>query len=606
MTEETVVTVPDLFDRAIAAHPREAALSRWHPTFQRRVSTELLRREVSRVAAGFLSLGLKIGDRVLLISENRPEWAIIDYATMFAGGILVPVYPSLTVAQLKYLLENSGARLAIASTQALLDKLVEASDNMPNLSQIMVVDQDAASSDVMHLESAAVMGDTLLAERPEAWRQPAARLGRDDVATIIYTSGTTGPPKGVMLSHGNLVSNIGALCEVLDSGGHDTALSYLPLCHVTQRLADYYYFSRGVNIVYVGLEDLTACLTSVRPTTFPGVPRVFEKAKEAILHKVSRSSPILRALFHWAIRVGHEASHRRIEGRSLGTWLSLRHAAADRLVLARVRAGLGGNLRYVVSGGAPLLREIQEFFLAVGIPILEGYGLTESTVLTINRMGRIVPGTVGPPLPGVELRILAGTDAEGGDGEIVARGPGIARGYYLDIRRTDEVFKDGWLYTGDLGRMDAAGNLVITGRKKDLLVTSGGKKVAPALIEQAISASDLVSQIVVVGDGRKYVSALVVPDRVRLTAHCRSAGIAREGAAAFDALLEHPDVRALYDEIIRQRTSEFARFERIKRFALIPSEFTVEGGELTPTLKIKRRVVEEKYKDLIESMYKEG
>ena len=590
------MTLTGLFDRSIASHPRSAALVLWTPRYARTVSSADLAQKVARVAAGLMALGIKKGDRVLLISENRPEWAIADYSTLFAGGILVPVYVSLTVPQLNYILENSGAKIAIASTQELLDKLLAAAVGVRNLGQVIVMDEGAAAQDVMHLDSVAAMGDDLLAKSPGAWREPASRVRPEDVATIIYTSGTTGPPKGVMLSHGNLTSNVEALTSVLDFRSTDSALSFLPLCHVTQRIADYCYFHRGARITYVKIEDLGASLAQVRPTTFPGVPRVFEKARDAILAKAAKKPAVLRALFRWALPVGREMGRCRTEGRQPGAGLRMRHALADRLILSRIRAGMGGRLRFAVCGGAPLNREVMEFFLGAGVPILEGYGLTESTVLAINTEARPRPGTVGPPLPGVELRIEE-------DGEILVHGPGVGRGYYLDIKRTEEAFADGWLRTGDLGRLDEEGNLVITGRKKELLVTSGGKKISPALIEQGILGDQLVSQVVLVGDGRKYVSALVVPDRTRLEDWCRQRGVPAGNHTSFEQVLVLPEVRDLYGKIIERCNKSLSPYEQVKKFVLLPAELTLEGGELTPTLKIKRRVVEEKYRDLIDSLY---
>jgi long-chain acyl-CoA synthetase len=464
-----------------------------------------------------------------------------------------------------------------------------------------VIEQGAAAEDVMHFSSVCAMGDDLLAGSANAWREPASRLRADDIATIIYTSGTTGQPKGVMLSHGNLMSNITVLGEVLDFRADDTALSFLPLCHITQRLADYCYFSHGVHVVYVKIDDIAPALATVQPTTFPGVPRVFEKARDRILARVAGRPAPVRALLHWAIGVGREMGRCRIGAVAPTAWLRLRHALADRLALSRVRRGLGGRLRYTVSGGAPLNAEVMEFFLAMGLPILEGYGLTETTVLSINRPDRFRPGTVGPPLPGVELRMEA-------DGEILVRGPGVARGYYLDVKRTEQSFVDGWFRTGDLGRLDEHGHLVITGRKKDILVTSGGKKVSPAMIEQSMLQENLVSQVVLVGDGRKYVSALLVPDRNRLLAWCRERGLAAEtpeNGVAFERLLENDEVRRIYQEIVERSNRPLARYEQIKKFSLLPKEFTLEGGELTPTLKIKRQVIEEKYRPVIESMYTE-
>jgi len=588
--------VTDLFDKHVATCASDAALEHWTPKGSRTFATKDVARQVSRVAAGLIALGLKPAERVLLIAENRPEWAILDYATLYAGGVLVPVYTSLTIPQLQYILDNSGASIVVASNQALLDKLLAAAKGAPGLRQVVCIEPEASGPGVISLETIAARGDELLGRSPVSWREKASLTRENDIATIIYTSGTTGPPKGVMLSHGNLTSNVKTLCEVLDFSASDTALSFLPLCHVTQRLADYCYFVQGVHIVYVGLEDLSASLTAVRPTTFPAVPRVYEKARDSILTKVSKRPPLARALFHWGVGVGREAGRCRIERREPDPWLKLRHAVADHLVLSRVREGLGGRLRYVLSGGAPLNPEVMQFFLAAGVPILEGYGLTETLVLTVNRLERFKPGSVGPPLPGVELKL-------DDDGELLARGAGICQGYFRDEERTRESFANGWFRTGDLARIDEEGHLKITGRKKELLVTSGGKKVSPALIEQTILSNNLVSQVALVGDGRKFVSALLVPDRGRLLARCEQQGGARRQDASYETLLERPEIRLIYEGIIDMANRDLARYEQIKKFVLLPSEFTVEGGELTPTMKIKRRVVEEKYRALIESLY---
>jgi long-chain acyl-CoA synthetase len=596
------MTIPELFDRSVQEHPRPQAMTAWRPGFERHLSTDALRHQVARLAAGLLALGMKKGDRVLLISENRPEWAITDYATQFSGGILVPVYVSLTSPQLHYILDNSGARFAVASTQALLDTLLAAVHDLPNLSQVIVIDQDAAAEDVMHLESVCSMGDELLAGNPEAWRHPAQRLHEDDVATIIYTSGTTGPPKGVMLSHRNLVSNILALEQVLDFRPDDVALSFLPLCHITQRLADYCYFHSGAHIVYVGLEHLPSAMQGVRPTTFPGVPRVFEKARDAVLARGMSSPWPLRALFRWALAIGRAAAISRLEGRATGAWLRLRHALADRLVLSKVRRGMGGRLRYLASGGAPLGSEVATFFLSIGVPVLEGYGLTETTVLTVNRRDSLTPGTVGTPLPGVTIAFEE-------DGEIIACGPGVARGYYRDVARTERDFhQEGCFRTGDIGQIDDRGNLRITGRKKELLVTSGGKKIPPHLIEQVLMGHELVSQAVLVGDGRKFISALIVPDRARLLARCREMGLDGPGESdeAWQRVLQEPRVRALYDELVREANHDLSRFEQVKKFVLLSSELTIAGGELTPTLKVRRQVIEQKFRDQIEPLYQEA
>ncbi len=594
------MTLTGLFERSVAAHRRDVAMRHWTALRDRALSSDELMRRVARCAAGLRALGIRPGERVLLICENRPEWAIVDYATQFTGGVLVPVYPSLTIDQIRYILENSEAACAVASTQTLVGRVCEAAASLRHpagpLRHIVAIDEATTGPDVIHYRSLLAMGDEALAAAPESWRERAASISPDDIATIIYTSGTTGTPKGVMLSHRNIVSNVETLCEVLDFSPSDTALSFLPLCHITQRIADYCFFHRGVTIVHVPLEEVSRALAAVRPTTFPGVPRVFEKARDAILARVARQGRLRRRLATWALGVAAQALTAREAGRPAGAWDRLPLKIADRLVLERIRDGLGGRLRWVVCGGAPLRADVMRFFLSIGVPILEGYGLTETGVLTINRFGSATPGSVGPALPGVRIRI-------DDDGEVLAAGPGVSHGYFRDPDRTAASFRDGWFHTGDLGRLDETGRLAITGRKKDLLVTSGGKKVAPAPIEQAILASGLVAQAVLVGDRRKYVTALLVPDRERLLARCRETGIAANGSAPWDALLRQDPVRAMFRSLLDEVNGGLARFEQIKDFVLMEREFTQEAGEMTPTLKLRRSVIEEKYRDLIASLY---
>ena len=594
------MTIPSLFDRSCAARPRDKAVRWWSPAFDRCLSTAGMQEEVARLAAGLLDAGLQRGERVVLISENRPEWALIDYATLFAGGVLVPVYPSLTAEQLRYVLADCAAAFAVASTPALLEKLQVAGRGLlaPEgpLRHLVAVD-DPGGGGVTPLADLAAHGAGRIAQGDDSWRRCADALRDDDLATIIYTSGTTGPPKGVMLTHANITTNVRMLGETLDIAASDLSLSFLPLCHVTQRIADYVFFDRGVTIVYVALEDLSRALPVIRPTIFPGVPRVFEKARDAILARAGRKAAPMRALFRGALDVGRVMARHRLAGEEPTSWLRWKHALADRVVLSKVRDGLGGRVRYLVSGGAPLDRQVMEWFLSFGIPIIEGYGLTETAVLTINRPENPRAGTVGLPLPGVELRIDA-------TGEILAAGPTVSRGYFNDPQRTSASFRDGWFHTGDLGRFDKRGCVVITGRKKELLVTSGGKKVAPVPIEQAIVGSGLVSQAVLVGDRRKFLSALLVPHRDHLLNACRRLGIS-SADAPWESLLQNQEVIALYRDMLTSVNRSLARFEQIKNFALLPRELTQEAGELTPTLKLRRAAIEEKYRPVIDALYEE-
>jgi long-chain acyl-CoA synthetase len=429
-------------------------------------------------------------------------------------------------------------------------------------------------------------------------KRRAAEVAPENLATLIYTSGTTGDPKGVMLTHDNIVSNVhGALAAFGDFGPRDVALSFLPLCHIFERMGGHYLMlQQGVTIAYAeSVEKVPANMVEVRPTLMLSVPRLYEKMYARVREKVAADSALKQRIFRWALGVGRQVFHGRVEHRNPGLGLRARHALADRLVFAKIRERTGGRLRLFVSGGAPLAREIGEFFGAVGLIILEGYGLTEtSPVIAVNRPDRMKPGSVGPPLQNVEVNIAE-------DGEILTRGPHVMQGYYHKPEATAEAIdRDRWFHTGDVGIIDAEGFLVITDRKKDIIVTSGGKKIAPQPIENVLKTNPLIGEIVMIGNKRNFPSALIVPNFDNLQKWARAHGVT---AASAEDLVRDPRVVALYDQTIKDLTKDLAQFERIKKVALLPREFTLEAGELTPTLKVKRRVVEQKYKDVIDQLY---
>ncbi len=429
------------------------------------------------------------------------------------------------------------------------------------------------------------------------FRDAARQVGPDDLATIIYTSGTTGEPKGVMLTHGNLVANLEAGSQVLELSQADVALSFLPLSHGFERMVSYIYLFTGVSIVFAeSMETIARDIGTVQPTVVTGVPRVYEKIQARIVTTGEGASPAKAAIFRWAVKAGIAKARARLTGRTPGTLVSARAAVADRLVFSTIRQRLGGRIRFLVSGSAPLGASVLEFFHGIGLPIVEGYGLTETApILTVNPANAPRAGTVGRPLPNVELRIAP-------DGEILARGPNVMTGYYNKPEATREVLKDGWFATGDIGALDAEGYLRITDRKKDILVTSGGKNIAPQPIEDVLRRSPLVAEAVVLGDRRRYVAALLVPEFTALER--RLQGLGRPPAAR-DELVTRPDVVALYQEIVDALNRDLSPYERVKRMALLPSEFTVASGELTPTLKVKRRVVEERWRTQIEALYRD-
>jgi long-chain acyl-CoA synthetase len=418
----------------------------------------------------------------------------------------------------------------------------------------------------------------------------------DDLATIIYTSGTTGEPKGAMLTHGNIASNVAAGLRVFDLSPTDTQLSFLPLCHIFERMAGLYaMLGGGVTIAYArGLETVAEDAQELRPTILTGVPRFFEKVYARVMENAFALPPLRKVIFHWGLRTGREVARLRFARRRPGPWLAFRARIADRLVGHKIRERVGGRLRFCISGGAPLPPKVMEFFFAVGIPVLEGYGLTEtSPVICVNTLGREKPGSVGPPIPGVEVKI-------GDEGEILTRGPHVMKGYFGNDEATRAAIRDGWFHTGDVGHLDADGYLVITDRLKDLLVTAGGKKVAPQPLEGRLKTSRWIAEAVLLGDHRPYVVALLVPNFVNLETYAKNHGWTFSGK---DDLVRLPQALAMYQAEVDALNAGLAPFETVKRFALLTRDLSQEAGELTPTLKVRRRVIQQKFADLIESLY---
>ncbi|HXI03340.1 MAG TPA: long-chain fatty acid--CoA ligase [Candidatus Saccharimonadales bacterium] len=571
-------------------------LVRWTPAGARGLDSRAVLEGVERLCLAWRGLGLQGGERVAILSENRPEWVLTDYALLASGVVPVPIYTSLTPPQIEYILSNSGAVGIVVSTPELLGRLMEVRHRLPDLKHVILVDSAGREDPgVIPWNDLMGRGRELKLRDPDAFTRLARTAGAGDLATIIYTSGTTGEPKGVMLTHGNLVSNVLGIQEVLRFTPSDRALSFLPLSHVLERTADYLYMLSGVTIVHVEIEEIAAALPAMRPTILVAVPRLYEKMRDRIQEKVAQAPALRRRLFGWAREVGRRVFLEPLAGGPSPSLADrMRLAIADRLVLSKVRAGIGGRVTCAVSGGAPLPRDVLDYFLTLGIPIAEGYGLTEtSPVLAVNDPKAIRPGTVGPPLPGVEIRIAD-------DGEILARGPGIMRGYFHDPESTAEALRGDWFHTGDVGDLDSRGCLRITDRKKDLIVTSGGKNVAPQLLEQALTSTGLVSQAAVFGDRRKFISALLVPNFEAVERMLRARGRAWPGAkeAVRDEL-----VQEIFHRTVEEAMRSFARFEQVKRFALLPEAFTIESGELTPKMSIRRRIVEKKNRDLIESFY---
>jgi len=549
---------------------------------------------VKLVAAALESHGVMRGDRAAILSENRPEWALADYGCLCAGVIDVPIYATLTAAQVAYALRDSGAKLLFCSDASQLAKAMEACETCPQDVRVVVFDEGVERpSGVMGWREFLAGGDALARSWTDtAFRIRARQAAPDDVATMLYTSGTTGDPKGVMLTHDNVSSNVRACTQELPIGRQDTTLSFLPLSHILQRMVDYLFFWVGCSIAYArSVLTVIEDMQTVRPSVVVSVPRLYEK----IYNGVRDVRGVKRSIVEWALDVADRAGRVRLNDREPPAFLAARYAVADRLVFSRVKAALGGRLRFFVSGGAPLAQDLNRFFYSIGLLILEGYGLTETTPVTnVNTPERFRIGTVGPPVPGTEIRIAQ-------DGEILVRGRQVMKGYYNKPEATAEAIDpEGWFHTGDVGEIDRDGFLRITDRKKDLIVTAGGKNVAPQPIENRLKTSRYVEQAVLVGDGRKFVSLLVVPGFPALEAWAAEQGISVEDRRR---LLEDARVQAHMEHEVATHLRDLASFETPKKIVLLADEFTIEDGSLTPTLKVKRRVVEERFAHAIDTLY---
>ncbi|MBX5477464.1 MAG: long-chain fatty acid--CoA ligase [Pyrinomonas methylaliphatogenes] len=601
LSPDEPATLVEVFERAARNVRKPDMLNykrdgRWHA-----ISTDEFIARAHRVAAGLRSLGIRRGDRVALLSENRPEWTITDAGCQFAGATDVPIYPTQAPAQVRYILDDAQARALFIQHRASFARIAEQVRACPTLERVIFFDPEGArEAGAMTLAELEERGRALLEERPHLVEESARAVRPDDLATLIYTSGTTGEPKGVMLTHMNLVSNLLDSCVELRLNERDVALSVLPLSHVFERLLMYVYVHFGVSVYYAeSIEKLAENMREVRPTVMAAVPRLFEKMYARIRERAAAGGPIKAKLLDWAIEVGKEWAKRTLGGERVPFALALQHRLASRLVFSKWKEAVGGRLRYFVSGGAALPAELGYIFTGAGLTILQGYGLTEtSPVISVCTLSANRMGTVGRPIRNVEVRIAA-------DGEIEVRGPNVMRGYYNKPEETRAAFtEDGWFRTGDVGMLDRDGFLIITDRKKELFKTSGGKYIAPQPIEQKLKESPLVSQAVLVGDGRRFPAALIVPDWQKLRSFAAEKGMAVDQKTD-EELAHDPRIVALVQREVDRLMQDFSQYERVKRIALLARELSIEGGELTPTLKIKRRVIDEKYRDVIERIYAE-
>jgi long-chain acyl-CoA synthetase len=601
---ETPQTLPALCLSALKAHARADVLNYKQGGHWQHISASEVWRRVRAIALGLDALGLRKGDRIALLSENRPEWSLTDLAILSVGAVNVPIYTTQAVEQVRYILEDSQARVLFVSNRRVFRHARPGIEPVESLERLIFFDEVAeGQANALTLAELEAQGATRDAAEPEAFNRLTRAIAPDDLATIIYTSGTTGEPKGVMLTHANFVSNVYAITSDLPISSADTSLSVLPLSHIFERTAFYVFCWNGMAVHYApSVDQLAEYLQEVRPTVMTAVPRLFEKVYHKIVKRGMSATGWRKRLFVWALETGKRQAELHDRGVAVPPLLELQQELASLLVFSKWRAGVGGRLRYFVSGGAPLSPALSYAFIAAGIPILQGYGMTEACIVAANRPENNKVGSIGLPFPGIEMRV----DDEG---ELLIRGPNVMRGYYNKPEETAAVFTaDGWFKTGDVGYRDAQGHFYITDRKKELFKLSNGKYVAPQQIESLIKQSALVNQVVVVGAGRKQPAALVVPDwealqgalaenngETKARSNGNRAAVSRDPAAV---RLVQREVAAL--------TAGLSDYERVRRVALLPDEFSIDGGELTPTLKVKRRVIDEKYRTLIDEIYDGG
>jgi long-chain acyl-CoA synthetase len=590
-------TLTQLFFQAIERYDKPDALQakiggRYEP-----ISHRSLLERVRHVAYALQQIGVKPGDRVAILSENRPEWAIADFACLTTGVTDVAIYPTLPDPQIAYILKDSGATAIFVSTAEQAEKLATIRHQLPALR--CVISFDSVESGLADFSMAEFERRGADDEPPDAaarHRERALQIRPDDIATFLYTSGTTGEPKGVMLTHDNIYSNVSAARELIPFAGNDVALSFLPLSHILERMAGHYLmFTMGASIAYAeSTNTVPDNMVEVRPTLMISVPRLYEKMYGRVVESGMTGGAIKKRIFVWARATGEKWADVKLAGATPRGILAAQYSLAQRLVFSKLKARTGGRLRYMVSGGAPLSSEINKFFYAAGLTILEGYGLTEtSPVIAVNTPGAFRIGTVGMAIPGVSIAVAD-------DGEILVQGPNVMAGYYNKPSMTEEAIdSDGWFHTGDIGVLKD-GFLTITDRKKDLLVTAGGKNIAPQPIEALMKRSKFVAEAVLIGDRRKFPIALVVPDFDQLERWARYKGLA---FADHESLIALPEVRAKMERETLASLGELARFETPKKVALLPHDFSVDRGELTPTLKVKRRVIDDHYKHLIDAVY---
>ncbi len=589
-------TIPHFCLESFRRHNKPDALSHKVRDVWENLSGEVVVEKIKYIALGLADLGVKAGDRIAIISENRPEWSLTDLAILSLRAVNVPIYTTQAVEQIRYILEDSGAKMLFVSGKKILRHAEAAIQSVERLERLIFFDADAVPENdnrAMTYESLENRGRELERIDSQMFENSLATVQAEDLATIIYTSGTTGEPKGVMLTHQNFITPIIGVSKGLPIKTSDRSLAVLPLSHIFERTVFYVLCSNGVSISFcAAFDQLAAYLAEVKPTIMTAVPRLFEQVYHKIVKKGKSAGGWRTSLFDWALEVGQEYWEAKDKHESISASLALKHRIANRLVFSKWRAGVGGSIRFFVSGGAPLSKKLSNAFWAAGIPVLQGYGMTEACVTCANRPDDSKVGSIGTPFEGIEMKIAES------DGEILIRGKNVMRGYYNNAEETAKVIdEEGFYHTGDVGYRDEDGHFFITDRKKDLFKLSNGKYVAPQQVESLLKQSPLVSQAVAVGSGRKQVGALIVPDWETLKQTLKEEGISAEGSR--EELCENPFVIKRVQRDAIEFTREMNDYERVKRVYLLPREFSIDKGEMTPTLKIKRGVIDEKYEEAV-------
>ncbi len=590
-----VETIPQLFLQAVNTYRKKNAFRVKKDGRYTDISHQEVFTKVHHAALALLSLRLSKGDRIAVLSESRPEWMIADLAILSAGCINVPIYVTVPASQIEYILKDSEARAVFVSDAKQLEKILELRPKLSALQYVITFDSHCHIPEIIKLDNLIKSGASV--PHSKSYDEMISTIARSDWASIVYTSGTTGDPKGAILTHWNFVSNATTCASLIGINPADVSLSFLPLSHVFERTAGYYAMMHaGVTISYAESFDTTMQnMAEVRPTVVTSVPRLYEKMYARIMDSVVSGPRLKKHLFFWALGIGSNYVQEKLSGH-LHPMTIRKYKVAKTLVFSKLKQITGGNLRFFVSGGAPLHRTIAEFFHAADLPILEGYGLTEtSPVIAVNTFDHFKFGTVGRPLPGVQVKIAD-------DGEILVKGPNVMIGYFKKPDLTDEAIEDGWFHTGDIGFVDNEGFLSITDRKKDIIITAGGKNIAPQKIENAIKTSKYIAQVVLIGNRRKFISALIVPNFDNLHKFALAEKIAYTD---IPSLLKHPKIIDKIQDAIDRKSEDFASFERVKKFVLLDQDFSIEDNELTPSLKIKRAYVEDEYKDEIDKLYQE-